>query len=41
MGYRIAKRGRYWWLFGRVKGARLDSSLRTTVKTEAEAIASS
>ena len=39
MGYRIAKRGRYWWLFGRVKGTRLDSSLRTTGKAEAEAIA--
>jgi integrase len=39
MGYHIAKRGRYWWIYGRVKGARLDSSLRTTVKAEAEAIA--
>jgi len=39
MGYHIAKRGRYWWLYGRVKGTRLDSSLRTTVKAEAEAIA--
>jgi hypothetical protein len=28
MGYRIAKRGRYWWIFGRVKGTRLDASLR-------------
>jgi integrase len=39
MGYRVTKRGRYYWLFGRVKGIRLDSSLRTTVKAEAEAIA--
>jgi integrase len=39
MGYRIAKRGKYYWLFGRVKGVRLDSSLRTAVKKEAEEIA--
>jgi integrase len=39
MGYRIAKRGRYYWLFGRVKGIRLDSSLRTTSKREAEEFA--
>jgi integrase len=39
MGYRIKKRGRYYWLFGRVKGVRLDSSLRTAVKKEAEEIA--
>jgi integrase len=39
MGYRIKKRGHYYWLFGRVKGVRLDSSLRTAVKKEAEEIA--
>ncbi|MGD8718575.1 MAG: site-specific integrase [Candidatus Zixiibacteriota bacterium] len=39
MGYRIAKRGKYYWLFGRIKGVRLDSSLRTTSKKEAEEIA--
>jgi integrase len=39
MGYRIKKRGRYYWLFGRVKGIRLDSSLRTTSKREAEEVA--
>jgi integrase len=39
MGYRIKKRGKYYWLFGRVKGVRLDSSLRTTVKKEAEELA--
>jgi integrase len=39
MGYRIGKRGKYYWLFGRVKGVRLDSSLRTAAKKEAEEIA--
>ena len=39
MGYRIKKRGKYYWLFGRVKGVRLDSSLRTAAKKEAEEIA--
>jgi len=39
LGYRIAKRGKYYWLFGRVKGVRLDSSLRTMAKKEAEEIA--
>ncbi|MGD8718358.1 MAG: tyrosine-type recombinase/integrase [Candidatus Zixiibacteriota bacterium] len=39
MGYRIKKRGKYYWLFGRIKGVRLDSSLRTTSKKEAEEIA--
>lgn len=39
MGYRIKKRGRYYWLFGRIKGIRLDSSLRTTSKKEAEDLA--
>ena len=39
MGYRVAKRGRHYWLFGRMRGIRLDSSLRTTVKKEAEEIA--
>lgn len=39
MGYRIKRRGRYYWLYGRVKGIRLDRSLKTTVKAEAEEIA--
>jgi len=39
MGYSVRKRGKNYWLFGRYNGIRLDRSLKTTVKAEAEEIA--
>ena len=39
MGYDVRKRGKYFWMFGQVKGLRLDRSLRTIRKKEAFAIA--
>ncbi len=37
--YRIAKRGDIYWIFGRIDGQRLDRSLKTKVRKEAEDIA--
>lgn len=39
MGYRVKKRGKNYWMFGQVKGLRIDSSLRTSNKRLAEEIA--